>query len=79
MVALLIFNVIMVLVGAGVATRILPPRVYTGLIEALHGTVGITTPTQEKMWMIALVWIGSVIILVDGLIFLMVFLIHRIN
>ena len=76
---LLIFNAVMILLVAGIATRFLPTSLYSGLLEALHITVGITTPPPEKIWMIALIWMASIIILVDGLVLLTVFLIYMLK
>lgn len=71
---LLIFNVLMILLVAGIASRVLPASVYSGLLQALHITVGITTPPPEKLWIIALIWLASITILVDGLVGLTLFL-----
>lgn len=79
MIALLAFNAIMILLAAGIATRILPPSIYTGLLEALHITVGITTPPPEKMWLIALIWIASLTFITDGLLLVFFFLLHQLK
>jgi hypothetical protein len=79
MIAILIFNAVMILLAAGIVTRILPPSVYTGLLEALHITIGITTPRPEKLWLIALIWISSITVLTDGLLFLFFFLVYHLK
>lgn len=79
MIALLVFNAFMILLAAGIASRILPPNLYTGLLEALHITIGITTPPPEKLWLIALIWIGSITVLTDGLLFLFFFLVYQLK
>lgn len=58
----------MILLAAGIATRLLPASLYSGLLQALHITVGITTPPSERLWIFAILWLGIITILVDGLI-----------
>lgn len=77
MTVLLIFNAAMILLAVGIATRAVPPPVYSGLLEALHITVGITTPRQGKIRQIALIWIGSITFIADGLLALFFFLVHQ--
>lgn len=79
MTAILIFNAVMVLLAAGIATRVLPPSLYTGLLEALHVTVGITTPPPEKLWLFALLWIAIITILTDGLLFVFFLLVYQLK
>ncbi len=74
MIGIVIFNVFMIAVGAGVASQIVPKRLFSPLLIALHNTIGITTPPPEKLRMFALIWIASLVVLVDGLLFLLVFL-----
>ena len=47
-------------------------RLVGTFLGYLHNTIGITTPSLEKVKTIALVWIGSITIIVDGCIFLLV-------
>jgi hypothetical protein len=79
MLAILVFNAVMILLAAGIATRILPTRLYAGLLEALHVTVGITTPRPERLWLIALLWIAIITLLTDGLVFVFFFLLHQLK
>jgi len=79
MIALLIFNVFLIALAGGIATRILPPSLYTGLLEALHITVGITTPPREKLWIFAVVWIVSIVVLTDGLVLVFFFLLRQLK
>jgi len=79
MIALLIFNVFLIALASGIATRILPPSLYTGLLEALHITVGITTPPREKLWIFAVVWIVSIVVLTDGLVLVFFFLLRQLK
>ena len=79
MTALLTFNAVMILFAVGIATRVVPPGIYSGLLEALHITVGITTPPPETMWKIAVIWIVSIMFITDGLLGLFFFLVHQLK
>jgi hypothetical protein len=63
----LLFNVVMVLLAAGVIAKVISVRFLTGFITALHYTIGISTPTQNQVRNAVIVWIASVIIIVDVL------------
>ena len=76
MLAILVFNAVMIVLAAGIASRIVPSSVYSGLLEALHVTVGITTPAPEKLWLFALLWIAIITLLTDGLVLVFFFLLH---
>ena len=75
----LIFNALMILLVAGIATRVLPASLYSGLLQALHITVGITTPPPEKLWVVALIWMASITVLFDGLVGLTLFLTYALK
>jgi hypothetical protein len=72
MVGIVVFHVLMLLIGLGIVVRAVPPQLVSSLLGYLHNTIGITTPAPEQVRMIALIWIGSVIIIVDGCLFLLV-------
>jgi hypothetical protein len=74
MIGLLVFNAIMVLLAAGIGSQVIPARLYQGLLVMLHNTVGITTPPPNKEWLVALIWIATVTVIVDGMLLLLVFL-----
>lgn len=74
MIGIIAFNVLMVLLGVGVASQVVPTKVVSDALYVLHNTVGVTTPPPDKVRMVALIWIGSVIVIVDGLLLLFVFL-----
>jgi hypothetical protein len=44
------------------------------MLGYLHKTIGITTPSLKQVRTVALIWIGSTIIIVDGFLFLLVFI-----
>jgi hypothetical protein len=74
-VGLIIFNAIMVALAASVATQILPTRVFSTLLVALHQSIGITTPAPGKVKMVALIWIAFLLLIVDGMLLLLNFLV----
>lgn len=78
MIAIVVFNVAMLILCAMVGTRILPANLISALLEGLHNTIGITVPPPEKVRMVALVWIGSTIVIVDGALFMLVFFTTRV-
>ena len=65
MVYFLAFNAAMLLLAAGVLARVLPVRFLTGLLTGLHYTIGISTPTPEQVRRAVIVWIVSVVVIVD--------------
>jgi hypothetical protein len=61
------FNALMVLLAIGVIAKLISVRFLTGFITALHYTIGISTPTQNQVRNAVIVWIVSVIVIVDVL------------
>jgi len=61
------FNILMILLGIGVLTRVVPVRFLTGFITALHYTIGISTPNQDQVRRAVIVWIISMLVIVDML------------
>jgi len=74
MTGIVVFNVVMILIGAGVASPFAPAKLFGDLLGYLHTIIGITTPAPDKVRMVMLIWIASLIFLVDGLLLLLVFL-----
>ena len=74
MLSIVVFHVLILLLGLGIASRVVPPQLVSKLLGYLHKAIGITTPPPEQVRTVALIWIGSVIIIVDGCIFLLVFI-----
>jgi len=74
MIGVIAFNVLMVLLGASVATSVVPEKPLSSMLGYLHTTIGISTPPSDKVRMVALIWIACMIIIVDGLLFLLVLL-----
>jgi len=74
MAGVIIFNVLMVMLGAGIASQVIPTKLIVPLLSGLHNIVGITMPPPEKVRAFILIWLGFVILLVDGCLFLFIFL-----
>ena len=73
------FNIVMVLLGIAVASQVVPEKMLSNMLGYLHTTIGITTPPPERVRIVVLIWLGSMLILVDGLLFLLVFLMSEIH
>jgi hypothetical protein len=71
MVILGVFHVLTLLVGLGIVSRVVPTQLVSDMLGYLHKTIGITTPSPAQVRMVALIWIGSGIIIVDGCLFLL--------
>ncbi|MGA7851650.1 MAG: hypothetical protein WCA13_21335 [Terriglobales bacterium] len=72
MVGIVVFHALMLFLGLGIVSRVVPAQLISNMLGYLHKTIGITTPSMEQVRMVALIWIGSVIIIVDGCLFLLV-------
>jgi hypothetical protein len=68
------FHIVMLLLGIGVATRSVSAERVATTLSYLHKSIGITTPSAQQSRMVALIWIGSVIVIVDGCVFLLLFI-----
>lgn len=55
----------------------MPANLIGAMLDGLHNTIGITSPPAEKVRMVAVIWIGSTIIIVDGVLFMLVFFTTR--
>lgn len=73
------FHVLMLLLALGVISKVVSPQLVSDALGYLHTTIGITTPPFEKARMIALVWIGATVVIVDGCLVLLVFLTKLLN
>jgi hypothetical protein len=74
MAAIVVFHALMLLLGLGIVSRVVPPQLVSDMLGYLHKTIGITPPSPEQLRMVALIWVGSVIVIVDGCLFLLVFI-----
>jgi hypothetical protein len=74
MTGIVIFNVLMIALAVAVGAGLVPAGRISAMLEWLHAIIGITPPAPEKSKLFALVWVGSMIVIVDGLLSLLVFL-----
>jgi len=74
MLAIVAFHIVMLALGLAVGTRVVPPQVVGGLVGYLHKTIGITMPAMEQVRLVAVIWIASVVVMVDGSLFLLLFI-----
>jgi hypothetical protein len=74
MVGLIVFHVLMGVLGVGILSGVVPTELVTTMLGYLHNTIGISTPPEKQVRTIALVWIGSMIVIVDGCLLLLVFI-----
>jgi hypothetical protein len=75
MVSIAVFHAVMLLFALGIAIRIIPTHFLSEMLNYLHQSIGITTPAREQVRTIALVWVGSTLLIVDGCLLLTVLLI----
>jgi hypothetical protein len=71
MMGVIIFHAVLLLLGLGIVSRVVPIEVVSDALGYLHTTVGITTPLAGQVRMIALIWIGSTLVIADGCVLLM--------
>lgn len=74
MAAIVVFHILLLLLGLGVATRLVPTSRVGNTLGYLHKAIGITTPSAGQVRMVALIWIGSILVMIDGCLFLLVFI-----
>ena len=74
MIGVIAINVVMVLLALGIRSGVFPAKVFSGMIGVLHKTIGITLPSPEQERMVAVIWIASMIVIGNGMLFLLLFL-----
>jgi hypothetical protein len=74
MIVVIAVNVVMILLALGVAGGFVPANMFGGMVAVLHKTIGITLPSPEKERAVALIWIVSMVVIGDGMLFLLLFL-----
>jgi hypothetical protein len=79
MVSIAVFHVLMLVLGLGIVSRVVPTQLVSDTLGYLHNAIGITTPRLEQVRMVALIWVGSVIVIVDGCLLLLVFIVKLSN
>lgn len=78
MTGIIAFNLLMMAFAAAIALRLVPASRIGTSLEWLHSIIGITPPATDKAWIFALVWVVSMMTIVDGLLLLLVFLVSRV-
>lgn len=79
MIGIVVFHVLILLLALGIGSRVVPPERVSDMLGYLHNTIGISAPPLNQVRMVALIWIGTTIVIVDGCIFLLVFLTKLLN
>lgn len=74
MLSIVVFHVLMLLLGIGIVARVISAQRISSALSYLHTSIGITTPPLEQVRMIALIWIVSTVVIVDGCLLLLVFI-----
>jgi hypothetical protein len=74
MIAIIAVNTVLVLLALGIVSKVLPAKTFSGAVAVLHKTIGITLPTPDKERAVAVIWITSMLVIGDGILFLLVFL-----
>lgn len=70
---IVVFNVVMLAIAAAVGSGLVPANLNRAALDWMHNTIGITAPPEHRERMVALVWIGSTIVIVDGVLLMLVF------
>jgi hypothetical protein len=71
MIGIIVFHAVLLLLGLGIVSRVVPLDTVSDALGYLHTTIGITTPPSGQVRIIALIWIGSTIVIADGCVLLM--------
>ncbi len=74
MTGIVVFHFLMFLVGLSIVTRFVPPSRVGDAVGYLHKAIGITVPSEKQVQVAALIWIGSILIIIDGCLFMLVFI-----
>jgi hypothetical protein len=67
------FNALLILLALAVARGVVPLGALSGLVEGFHATIGITPPTQNQLRWVVVVWIASVLLIIDGMLLLFLY------
>ena len=74
MVGIIVFHILMLLLGASIATGIVGIERIGSTLGYLHKSIGISTPSSQQVRTVALIWVGSAVVIVDGCLFLLLFI-----
>jgi hypothetical protein len=73
MIGVIVFNVVLLILCGVVGSSLVPAHLIGAVLDWLHNTIGITLPPAEKQRTVAIIWIGSTIVIVDAVLFMLVF------
>jgi len=65
------FHVVILFAGLLVASPAVTSERVANALGYLHKSIGITTPRLQQARIVALVWLGSLVAIVDGCLFLL--------
>jgi hypothetical protein len=71
-ISIIAFHIFMLLTAAVVLTGIAPTERVGRFLGYVHNIIGITAPAAEQVRMIGVIWIASVMLVVDGCLVLLV-------
>ena len=71
MAGIILFHIALILLGLTIVTGVLPTARVGNALSYLHKSIGITTPSAKQVRMVALIWIGSAIVMLDGCLLLL--------
>ena len=74
MTGIVLFNILTIALAAAVGFGLVSTARVGSMLEWLHAIIGITPPEAAQVRIFAVVWIASTIVLVDGLLFMLVYL-----
>lgn len=74
MAGFIVFHVLVLVLVLSIMSRVVPTQRVSDALGYLHNAIGITVPSVAQSRMISMIWIGSVIVVVDGCLFLLVFI-----
>jgi hypothetical protein len=60
-----IVNAVVFLACMLVVVGVVPQRWYDGVVRGLHSTIGITTPTDRQVRAVLVVWLISMLAILD--------------
>ncbi len=75
MIALVLFHALMIALALTVLSGVVSQERMSDMVGTLHKAIGITAPTLDQGRMAALIWIGSAIVIIDGCVLLLLFIV----
>ena len=79
MISIVAANVVLALIAVSIASGILPAKAFSGAVTVLHKTIGITLPAPDKERTVAVIWIVSILVIGDVVLFLLIFLANAVG